>query len=87
MGGWGGGGGSTEVILVVVVFSLERRERDVVRQGGGPSTKTECDYLDGWIKNGHIICKNLTQNGEPRDIGGERRRRRRMVTGKGVGWG
>ena len=29
-----------------------------------PSTKTECDYLSGWIKNGHIR-KNLTQNGEP----------------------
>ena len=28
------------------------------------STKTECDYLNGWIKNGHIR-KNLTQNGEP----------------------
>ena len=28
-----------------------------------PSTKTECDYLIGWIKNGHIR-KNLTQNGE-----------------------
>ena len=26
--------------------------------------KMECDYLSGWIKNGHI-CKNLTQNGEP----------------------
>ena len=30
-----------------------------------PSTKTECDYLNGWIKkkNGHI-CKNLIKNGE-----------------------
>ena len=28
------------------------------------STKTECDYLNGWIKkNGHIR-KNLTKNGE-----------------------
>ena len=34
------------------------------------STKTECDYLNGWIeKNGHIY-KNLTQNGEPTDIAG-----------------
>ena len=24
----------------------------------------ECDYLSGWIKNGHI-GKNLTENGEP----------------------
>ena len=29
-----------------------------------PSTKTECDNLNGWIKDGHIR-KNLTQNGEP----------------------
>ena len=29
-----------------------------------PSTKMECDYLNGWIKNGHI-CKHLTQTGEP----------------------
>ena len=28
------------------------------------STKTECDYLNDWIKNGHI-CKNLIQNGKP----------------------
>ena len=34
-----------------------------------PSTKTECDYLNDWIKkkkkkNGHI-CKNLTKSDEP----------------------
>ena len=29
-----------------------------------PSTKPEFDYLNGWIKNGHIR-KNLTHNGEP----------------------
>ena len=28
------------------------------------TAKKECDYLKGWIKNGHIR-KNLTQNGEP----------------------
>ena len=28
------------------------------------STKTECDYLYGWIKNSHIR-KNLTKSGEP----------------------
>ena len=31
--------------------------------GTKPSTKTECDYLNGWIKNGHIH-KNLTESGE-----------------------
>ena len=29
-----------------------------------PSVKTECDYLSGGFKNGHIH-KDLTQNGEP----------------------
>ena len=31
------------------------------------STKTECDYLNGWIKKKKIghIRKNLTQTGEP----------------------
>ena len=29
-----------------------------------PPKKTECDYLSGCIKNGHIH-KNLNQNGEP----------------------
>ena len=28
------------------------------------STKTECDYLNGWIRNG-FRHKNLNQNGEP----------------------
>ena len=30
-----------------------------------PSTKTECDYLNGWIKKKDHIRKNLTQSGEP----------------------
>ena len=29
-----------------------------------PSTKTECDYLSGWIKK-QSHMQNLTQNGEP----------------------
>ena len=42
-----------------------------------PSTKTERDYLNGWIKkNGHMR-KHLTQNGEPKRYSWERRRRRR----------
>ena len=37
----------------------------------GLSTKTDCSYLNGWIKkNGHI-CKNLTKMVNPRDIVGE----------------
>ena len=29
-----------------------------------PTTKMECDYLNGWIEK-LVTCKNLTQNGEP----------------------
>ena len=29
------------------------------------STKTECDYLKGWIKKMVTYTKYLTQNGEP----------------------
>ena len=29
-----------------------------------PSTKTECDYRNGWNKNSHLH-KILTQDGEP----------------------
>ena len=32
-----------------------------------PSTKTKCRFLYCTIKNGHIR-KNVTENGEPRDI-------------------
>ena len=34
-----------------------------------PSTKTECDYLFGWIKNGHK-CKILPKMVNPRDVAG-----------------
>ena len=40
-----------------------------------PSTKTECDYLNGWIKKKNHIRKNLTQNGEPQRSSWRRRRR------------
>ena len=36
-----------------------------------PTTKTECDYFNGWIKKCHI-CENLTKGGEPpSDIAGK----------------
>ena len=43
------------------------------------STKTECDYLNGWIlKNSHIR-KNLTQNDEPQIflLGNEKKRKKK----------
>ena len=43
-------------------------------------TKTECGYLNGWIKekNGHI-CKISPKMVNARDIAGQRRRRRRIT--------
>ena len=46
-----------------------------------PSTKTECDYLDGWIKK--RSRKNLTQKVvNPRDIAGERKKKNNKQTNK-----
>ena len=42
------------------------------------STKTECGYLNGWIKKRSHMCKNFNQNGvNPRDIAGGRQNLRR----------
>ena len=43
------------------------------------STKTECDYLNGWIKNGHIR-KNLTQNGEPQSSWGMQKMKKKVLS-------
>ena len=65
----------TQKILTFMSKTGECRQQKHTQHA--PSTKTECDYLNGWIKNGHIR-KNLTQKVvNPRDIAGERRRRRR----------
>ena len=40
------------------------------------SMKTQCDFLNGWIANGHK-GKNLTKMVNLRDVVAERRRRRR----------
>ena len=42
-----------------------------------PSTKTECDYLNGWIKKMVTDAKISHKVVNPGDIAGERRRRRR----------
>ena len=39
--------------------------------------KTECDYLNGWIKKRSHTQKSHPKMMSPRDIAGERRRRRR----------
>ena len=42
-----------------------------------PSTKTEYDYLNGWIKKRSHTQKSHPKMVNPRDIAGEHRRRRR----------
>ena len=44
-----------------------------------PSTKTECDYLNGWIRKRSHTQKSHPKMLNPRGIAGERRRRRRRM--------
>ena len=49
-----------------------------------PSTKTECDYLNGWIKKRPPpppppYAKSYPKMVNPRDIAGEHRRRRMAI--------
>ena len=46
-----------------------------------PSMKTECDYLSGWIKT-VTFAKISPKIVNPRNIDGERRRRRRTIMSK-----
>ena len=39
-----------------------------------PSTKTECDYLNGWIKRRSHLQKSHSEVVNPRDIAGERKK-------------
>ena len=39
-----------------------------------PSTKTECDYLNGWIKKRSHTQKSHPKVVNPRDIAGERKK-------------
>ena len=39
-----------------------------------PSTKTECDYLNGWIKKTVTYAKISPRVVNPRDIAGERKK-------------
>ena len=73
----------TQKILTFISETGELWQRKHTQHA--PSTKTKCDYLNGWIKKWSHICKNLTKMVKPRDIAGERRRRRNDWTGDGEG--
>ena len=42
-----------------------------------PSTKTECDYLNGWIKKQSHTQKSHPKVVYPRDIAGERKKKKK----------
>ena len=42
-----------------------------------PSTKTECDYLNGWIKKRSHTQKSHPKMVNPRDIAGERKKKKK----------
>ena len=42
-----------------------------------PSTKTECDYLNGWIKKRSHTQKSHPKVVNPRDIAGERKKKKK----------
>ena len=53
----------TQEILMFMSSTGECKQQKHTQHS--PSMKMECDYLNGWIKNGHMR-KNLTQNSEPK---------------------
>ena len=62
----------TQKILTFMSLTGECRQQKHTQHA--PSTKTECDYLNGWTKKTGHIRKNLTQKVvNPRDIAGERK--------------
>ena len=58
-----------------------------------PSTKTECDYFNGWIKKRSHTQKSHPKVVNPRDIAGERKKKKKkkicasvFVCGGMEGW-
>ena len=64
----------TEKILTFMSLTDECRQQKYTQRA--PSTKTECDYLNGWIKKTVTYTKISPKMVNPRDLAGERRRRR-----------
>ena len=48
-------------------------------KGAFISTKTECDYLNGWIKKRSHTQKSHPKVVNPRDIAGERKKKKKKV--------
>ena len=68
----------TQKILTFMSYTGKSRQQKHTQHA--PSTKTECDYLNGWIKKWSHTQKSRPKMVNLRDIAGERRRRRTTTT-------
>ena len=67
--------GRKNLVSAAIISNAEEEEDNQ----HAPSMKTECDYLNGWIKKRSHTQKSHPKLVNPRDIAGERRRRRRSL--------
>ena len=63
----------TQKILTFMSKTGECRQQKHTQHA--PSTKTECDYLNGWIKKRSHTQKSHPKVVNPRDIAGERKKK------------
>ena len=65
----------TQKILTFMSETGECRQQKHTQHA--PSTKTECDYLNGWIKKRSHTQKSHPKVVNPRDIAGERKKKKK----------
>ena len=63
----------TQKILTFMSWTGECRQQKHTQHS--PATKTECDYLNGWIKKRSHTQKSHPKVVNPRDIAGERKKK------------
>ena len=63
----------TQKILTFMSYTGECRQQKHTQHA--PSTKTECDYLNGWIRKWSHTQKSHPKVVNPRDIAGERKQK------------
>ena len=68
----------TQKILTFMSWAGECRQQKHTQHA--PFTKTECDYLNGWIKKRSHTQKSHPKVVNPRDIGGERKKNKQNKT-------
>ena len=65
----------TQKILTFMTQTGECRQQKHTQHA--PSRKTECDYLNGWIKKRSHTQKSHPKVVNPRDIAGERKKKKK----------